>query len=108
MLEVQYEIPFGDSKLTGTATGETWDAVVGEAKRQAVEPIRKFVSADKGKFVGSLAARWVKKATPLEFAKKVVSEANKKAVEKSPIPSSCIEFVKWAESKGIAKIVSGV
>jgi hypothetical protein len=91
-MNVHIHLAVGDTKIDQEATGESAEDVVAN--------IRDRVATEMGFLVGG----FIKRMTPLDFAREATRRYNTAAKDNAPPPATCEEFLQMAVAKGFATI----
>ncbi|MBC8101097.1 MAG: hypothetical protein H7Z41_00735 [Cytophagales bacterium] len=91
-MNVQIHLTLGETKIDETTSGDTAETVVAN--------IRDRVAKEMGFLVGG----FIKRMSPLDFAREATRRYNAAAKDTAPAPATCEEFLRMAVSKGFASI----
>ena len=91
-MNVHIHLAIGETKIDQEAAGETAEDVVAN--------VRDRVAAEMGFLVGG----FIKRMTPLDFAREATRRYNTAAKDDAPPPATCEEFLQMAVTKGFATI----
>jgi hypothetical protein len=89
-VKLRVQVATDKIKVDETVEGATAEAVVATIQQRA---------ADKA---GFLVGAFIRRMTPLEFAREVTKRYNDATNDTVPIPASCDAFVQMAVAKGFA------
>jgi hypothetical protein len=94
-MNVHIHLAIGDTKIDEDASGDSAEEVVASIQDRVA------------KKMGFLVGGFIKRMTPLDFAREATRRYNAAAKDNAPPPASCEEFLQMAVTKGFATIRDG-